>query len=149
MIRLSNEVAMCHRKSFQILNSGNTERAKKEALYIENGYQYIQICVDGDKKEDGFLMKKPFKREKLADIRSALHLAMLVKLISASFNLSFRSKNTSVAIENEKGEIEECEWTGAVRQTPHELRNYLPELFPKDEDEEIMTNLSDLDLTQD
>jgi len=113
----------------------NTERAKKEALYLENGYQYIQVFVEEDKQEDGFLMKKPFKREKIADIRSALHLAI--------------SKGISVAIENEKGEIEECKWTHAVRQTPHELRNYLPELFPQNEEEEITTNLADLELKQD
>ena len=63
----------------------NAARAKKEALYYENGYQYTKVCVDGDKQEDGFLMKKPFKREKLADIRSALHLAMSVKQLRKIF----------------------------------------------------------------
>ena len=67
----------------------NAARAKKETLYYENGYQYTKVCVDGDKQEDGFLMKKPFKREKLADIRSALHLAMSVKQLRKIFLLKF------------------------------------------------------------
>ena len=127
---------------------------KLRAQYEAKGYQYTQFHIEGDEKEDAFVIKRPIAQENITAIRRALHMAMW-GISYCPFSCFFRSKNLRIGVENKNGSIEECDWVQTVRMTPALLKNHMPELFSsstenkeKNEEENVTSEISKLSLTK-